>query len=79
MKLFTIDRGNTNVTIGVHQNNELLSVVPYKQELLDSNIPIIVSIVGASDLNLPQPITLKKFRTETHFLDMPINYSKTLG
>jgi type III pantothenate kinase len=79
MKLFTLDRGNTNVTLGVHQNDELLSVEPYKNSQLDSNIPIIVSIVGVNNLNLSQPITLKKFRTETHFLDMPINYSMTLG
>ena len=39
----------------------------------------MISIVGKNDLNLPNQYPLKKFRTESLFIDLPVKYSMTLG
>lgn len=79
MKLITIDRGNTNITLGLHENGNLKSVSPFTPDLLVPNTPTMISIVGKNDLNIPNQYPLKNFRTESMFIDMPVNYSMTLG
>ncbi len=79
MKLITIDRGNTNATLGLHLNGELQSVSPFSSELIEPNVTTMQSIVGKNDLKIPNLYPLAKFRSPTHFLDMPIQYSLTLG
>ena len=79
MKLLTIDRGNTNTTLGIHQNGELESVTNFDSKLIIPHTPIMISNVGRNQLEIPNQFPLKNFRSETHFVDMPVNYAMSLG
>lgn len=78
MRLVTIDNGNTHQRVGFFTEGVLTDVVPFDQYIQEKNDFILISSVG-----LPLPIKpsfdLKSKRTKTHFFDMKVNYSETLG
>lgn len=78
MRLVTIDNGNTNPSVGLFTNNILTQVIPLAdyQQLNDDFI--LISSVG-KDLKIKATFDLKTKRTSTHFFDMPVHYSETLG
>ena len=80
MKIQSIDNGNTNPHVGLFENEELISVTPLKDFIFDPDLPTIASSVGPrSNLSGLRYIDLSKYREEDSFLDMPVEYEKTLG
>ena len=78
MKIFTINNGNTNTTVGVFQNGKLQDVIAYKDYKKQKDDYILISSVGAP-LDIEASYDLKKNRLEKSFFDMPVQYAKTLG
>lgn len=78
MRLITIDNGNTNPTVGYFDQGVLKGVVPFAQYTPEKNDVIMVSSVG-NNLPIKPTHNLKEKRTKTHFFDMKVNYSETLG
>lgn len=79
--IYTIDNGNSHPHVGIFKGENLEKVIPFKEcEFEEANSDIILSSVGR-DLDLSQKniFDVKTLRTETHFLDMPVNYTQTLG
>jgi pantothenate kinase type III len=88
--LFTIDGGNTNLTIGIHKNNELKEVLSftefhnqienYEQELKVA--PAIYSSVKTyEEINrdlFPNLQIIPAFEGK-EFFGMPVNYTNTIG
>lgn len=80
MKLQSIDNGNTNPHVGFFENEELVSVTPLKEYLFDEEVVTIASSVGPrSNLRGLNFIDLSEYRKENSFLDMPVDYEKSLG
>lgn len=80
MKLQSIDNGNTNPHVGLFENKELISVTPLKEYKFDSDIVSIASSVGPrSNLRGLSFIDLTKYREANNFLDMKVDYEKSLG
>ncbi len=78
MRLVTIDNGNTNPTVAFHNNGVIQEILPLDQyTVLDSDF-ILISSVGKAH-GLKPSFDLKKKRTKTHFFDMKVDYSETLG
>jgi type III pantothenate kinase len=85
--LLTIDNGNTNPHVGIFKENVFYRSMPFKdflsQRLLPEKIPGIISDVGRSEdffRKMCSPyIDVNSLRKEKSFLDMPVNYSLTLG
>lgn len=78
---YTIDNGNSHPHVGIFKGITLERVIPLKECLFEEiNSEIILSSVGR-DLNLPLQniFDAKKLRTKSYFIDMPVNYSQTLG
>jgi type III pantothenate kinase len=78
MRLVTIDNGNTHPHVGFFEAGVLKSVIP-----LDKYIPlkddfILIASVG-SNLKFKPSFDLKSKRSMTHFFDMKVHYSQTLG
>lgn len=80
--IITIDQGNTNCKVGLYEEGKLSEVVSYDQFIKNNNIDETqgaYSSVG-KEIVLPhhfiRPLT---YREEKSFLEMPINYTKTLG
>lgn len=78
MRLITIDNGNTNPNVGIHDNGLLKSVVELAKYTQEKSDFILISSVGQT-LSIKPSFDLKSRRTKTHFFDMPVNYSETLG
>ncbi len=79
--IYTIDNGNSNPHVGIFKEGQLEKVVPLKDcQFNEADSEIIISSVGR-DINLPEKniIDIKDLRSEKFFLDMPVNYSLTLG
>ncbi len=79
--IYTIDNGNTNPHVGIFKGNSLEKVVPLREcHFEEANSEIILSSVG-QDLDLPQKniMDVINLRSQNAFLDMPVNYSQTLG
>jgi type III pantothenate kinase len=80
MKLQSIDNGNTNPHVGLFENEELVSVTPLKDYIFNPDLPTIASSVGPkSNIKGLSYIDLSNFRKENSFLDMPVEYEKSLG
>lgn len=89
--ILTLDNGNTNPHVGLFEDKKLLEVIPLSR-LADSSklksekkIKVIVSDVGKS-INLPEkilledsPLKISELRKNKSFLQMPVNYTQTLG
>lgn len=78
MRLVTIDNGNTHCRVGFFTNGVLTSVVPLEQYSPLNDDYILISSVG-KPLPIRASFDLKSKRTKTHFFDMKINYSESLG
>lgn len=86
-KVYTIDYGNSNPHVGVFENSLLKEVLPLSEDLNLLDGSVIMSEVGdvlqsstIQNLNLVNEIKrLKNLKKEKSILDMPINYSETLG
>ncbi len=81
MRLITIDNGNSNPHVGIFQNEKLIKVIPLKEYSQLADDYLLVSDVG-SPLSLKASFDLKKIRhtkENPKFLDMPVQYSETLG
>ena len=78
MRLVTIDNGNTNPTVAIHDNGVMQSLVPLDQYTPVASDFILISSVGKS-LPIKPSFDLKTKRTKTHFFDMKVDYSETLG
>ena len=78
---YTIDNGNSHPHVGIFKGVTLEKVIALKECLFEEiNSEIILSSVGMDlNLSLHNIFDAKKLRTETHFLDMPVNYTQTLG
>ncbi len=78
--LQSIDNGNSHPHVGFFKNGQLDFVSPLKEYMFDTEIDSIASSVGpSSNLSNLKYISLKKFREENSFLDMPVHYEMTLG
>lgn len=78
MRLVTIDNGNTNPNVAYFDNGVLQSVVPLAQYVPEKNDYILISTVGKK-LDIKPSFDLKSKRSKTHFFDMKVDYSETLG
>ena len=78
MRLVTIDNGNTNPSVGLFTNNILTQVIPLADYHQLNDDFILISSVG-KDLKVKANFDLKTKRTNTHFFDMPVHYTETLG
>ena len=78
MRLITIDNGNTHPNVGIFNNGVLQSVVPLDQYTQNPDDYILVASVGYA-LPIKSNFDLKSKRTKTHFFDMKVHYSETLG
>lgn len=78
MRLVTIDNGNTNPNVAFHDNGVIKSIVPLDQYTSEKNDFILISSVGNA-LSIKPSFDLKTKRSKTHFFDMKVNYSETLG
>ncbi len=78
MRIVTIDNGNTNPSVAFFSNGILTQVLSLKEYVPEKNDYILISSVGKK-LALQASFELKSKRTKTHFFDMPVNYSESLG
>lgn len=78
MRLITIDNGNTHPNVGIFNDGILQSVVPLDQYTPTAEDFVLVASVGYA-LPIKSSFDLKSKRTKTHFFDMKVHYSETLG
>lgn len=90
MRLFTIDGGNTNLSIGVHFENQPFEVLDF--ESFEKRFPIhstdrketntiyssVKTYPQVSNKNFPLLKEVPKFEGD-HFFEMPVHYGKTIG
>jgi type III pantothenate kinase len=78
---YTIDNGNSHPHVGIFKGVTLEKVIALQEcRFEEINSDIILSSVGKDlNLSLKNIFDAKKLRTENHFLDMPVNYTQTLG
>lgn len=86
--IFSIDNGNTNPSIGFFKN-DLLTEVMLKDDFMrryktmPENAVAIMADVGfpneLADFFGAKLLRLGQYRTPTSFLDMPVNYTASLG
>ena len=88
--LFTIDGGNTNLSVGIHSEHEELKVLSYNEflknlkeyaPLLNHSPAIYCSVRDYPEIDeniFPKLIKVPNFKG-TMYLGMPINYSETIG
>ena len=82
--IYTIDNGNSNPHVGVFKNETPDRVVPLKDFKADAeSFRAIISNVGPKLTFDPKfeekLLDIKSLRDEKTFLDMPVNYTETLG
>ena len=78
MRLITIDNGNTHPNVGIFLDGVLQSVVPLDQYTRAVDDFVLVASVGYA-LPIKSNFDLKSKRSKTHFFDMEVHYSETLG
>lgn len=86
--IFSIDNGNTNPSIGLFKN-DLLTEVMLKDDFMrryktmPEDAAAIMADVGfpneLADFFGAKLLRLGNYRTQTSFLDMPVNYAASLG
>jgi type III pantothenate kinase len=79
---FTIDHGNTNTTIQLHENgvSSNIKLEEYLSSEQYQTYPGLVTSVGAEEISFPASIKdIKEYHHESFFLDMSVNYSQSLG
>lgn len=78
MRLVTVDNGNTNPNVAVHENGAIRATFLLADYHPLSDDFVLVSSVGQA-LPFRPSFDLKKKRTSTAFFDMPVDYAQTLG
>ncbi|MBC7430066.1 MAG: type III pantothenate kinase [Bacteriovorax sp.] len=78
MRLVTIDNGNTHPHAGLFESGVLKGVVPIDKYVPESDDYILIASVGQT-LKIKPSFDLKSKRTMSHFFDMRVHYSQTLG
>ena len=78
MRLITIDNGNTHPSVGIFNDGVMQNVVPLDQYMHDPKDFVLVANVGYA-LPMKFSFDLKSKRSKTHFFDMKVHYSETLG
>lgn len=78
MKLITIDNGNTNPSFGIFSDGVLQSVAPLDQYIHAKEDYVLIASVGYA-LPFKSNFDLESKRSKTHFFDMKVNYTETLG
>jgi type III pantothenate kinase len=78
MRIITVDNGNTNPHAGIFLDDKLESVVPLEKFKPLTDDFILISSVGKK-LEFSASYDLATLRLEKSFLNMPVNYTKTLG
>ena len=77
MRLITIDNGNTNPNVAIH-NTKGFSVIALDEYSPASSDILIAASVGKK-LNFQINFAIGDYRKEDHFFDMPVHYAMTLG
>lgn len=79
--IVTIDNGNTNPHYGLFQEDSLVHVMPLEAfEESEDNTFYISSSVGAKErIEKFNAISIRQLFKDKQFLDMPVDYSQTLG
>jgi pantothenate kinase type III len=81
--LLTIDSGNTNTTVGLYSKGllEVRSLKEFNPELNKNISTVLYSNVGENfkKWDGPKFINIKNYLKENALLDMPVNYSETIG
>ena len=82
--IYTIDNGNSHPHVGIFKNETPERVVPLKDFKVDAEpFRAIISNVGPKLTFGPEfeekLLDIKSLRDEKSFLDMPVNYTETLG
>ncbi|MBC7714825.1 MAG: type III pantothenate kinase [Rhizobacter sp.] len=78
MRLVTIDNGNTHPHAGFFESGVLKGVEPLEKYVPQSGDYVLIASVGKT-LKIKPSFDLKTKRTMTHFFDMRVHYSNTLG
>lgn len=78
MRLITIDNGNTNPNVAIHENGKVILHTLLENYQYQTGDFILISSVGKK-LNLQASIQLSQFREDKSFFDMPVQYSLSLG
>lgn len=78
MRLITIDNGNTNPNVAIHDAGVIKGLIPLSQYVQEKGDFILISSVGQT-IPIKASFDLKTKRTKTHFFEMPVHYSETLG
>ena len=78
MRLVTIDNGNTYPNVGLFNGGVLNSVIPLNQYNPSPGDFVLISSVGKT-LSIKPSFDLKTKRSKSHFFEMPVHYSETLG
>lgn len=81
--LLTIDSGNTNTTVGLYSKGslELCSLEEFDPEINKKISTVLYSNVGDNfrKWDGPKFINIKNYLKDNVLLDMPVNYSETIG
>lgn len=78
MRLVTIDSGNTNKTVALHNDQGLESIVFLENFKFEKDDFILISNVGKKP-EIKESYPLIQHREKNSFFDMPINYALSLG
>jgi len=78
MRVVTIDNGNTNPSVAFFSNGVLTQVIPLSEYIVEKNDFILSSNVGKK-YSIKASFDLKTKRSKTHFFEMPVHYSESLG
>lgn len=78
MRLVTIDNGNTNPNVAIHEEGVIKIVMPLDQYQKQNDDFVLISSVGKT-LSIHPTYDLKTKRAADSFFDMPVNYSPSLG
>ena len=78
MRLITIDSGNTNKTVALHNDEGILSIQFLQNFKFEKEDFILISNVGKKP-EVKESYQLSQHREKNAFFDMPINYTLSLG
>lgn len=81
---YSLDIGNTNISIGLHFAGQLREIIPYNRDLNLAPVPFVISQVapipeGLKKMIVYPPVFVSDFRTPNTFIDMPVHYTESLG
>ncbi len=78
MRLVTIDNGNTHPHVGLYEFGVLKAVIPLEKYVPEKGDFVLIASVG-KPLSIKPSFDLKTKRSMTHFFDMKVHYTQSLG